>query len=150
MLGARLCRNGICCSQRAGDHRETTSIKFKCCADNMDAFIDCFMLQRGGAARDIKERPVGRCRPLSPLANSDDIIDALLTVPISGMHMKRFAIFVMVIGGAWIATLISSAQAAPCLMVTLTGTQSGPPVYNGIAGAGTLIRYGDDSDNCSA
>ncbi len=64
--------------------------------------------------------------------------------------MKRFAIFVMVIGGAWIATLISSAQAAPCLMVTLTGTQSGPPVYNGIAGAGTLIRYGDDSDNCSA
>jgi ribonuclease Z len=40
------------------------------------------------------------------------------------------------------------ARAAPCLMVTLTGTQSGPAVYNGIAGAGTLVRYGDASNNC--
>jgi ribonuclease Z len=35
-------------------------------------------------------------------------------------------------------------------MVTLTGTESGPPIYNGIAGAGTLLRYGDDSDQCGA
>src|SRR5262249_33470581 len=42
------------------------------------------------------------------------------------------------------------AEAAPCLIVTLTGTQSGPPAVNGLAGAGTLIRYGDDSNNCSA
>jgi len=41
------------------------------------------------------------------------------------------------------------AHAAPCMLVTLTGTQSGPPVYNGVAGAGTLVRYGDDSNNCS-
>src|SRR5262249_14464371 len=41
-------------------------------------------------------------------------------------------------------------EAAPCLIVTLTGTQSGPPAVNGLAGAGTLIRYGDESNNCSA
>ena len=29
-----------------------------------------------------------------------------------------------------------AAQAAPCLTVTLTGTQSGPAVFNGQAGAG--------------
>ena len=41
-------------------------------------------------------------------------------------------------------------QAAPCLKVTLTGTQGGPPVFNGQAGAGTLVQYGDDENNCSA
>ncbi len=41
------------------------------------------------------------------------------------------------------------ASAAPCLEVTLTGTQGGPPIFNGQAGAGTLVRYGDDSSNCS-
>jgi ribonuclease Z len=43
----------------------------------------------------------------------------------------------------------SKAQAAPCLTVTLTGT-SGPPPYNGLAGPGTLVRYGGDADNCSS
>jgi ribonuclease Z len=43
----------------------------------------------------------------------------------------------------------SSVQAAPCLIVTLTGT-SGPPPYNGLAGPGTLVRYGDDANNCSS
>ena len=41
-------------------------------------------------------------------------------------------------------------QADPCLKVTLTGTQGGPPVFNGQAGAGTLVQYGDDENNCSA
>ena len=40
-----------------------------------------------------------------------------------------------------------TAQAAPCLVVTLTGT-SGPPPYNGLAGPGTLVRYGDDANDC--
>ena len=44
----------------------------------------------------------------------------------------------------------SAAEAAPCMTVTLTGTQSGPAVFQGTAGAGTLIRYGDDADNCDA
>jgi ribonuclease Z len=43
-----------------------------------------------------------------------------------------------------------TAEAAPCLIVTLTGTQGGPPAFNGLAGAGTLVRYGDDSNNCGA
>jgi ribonuclease Z len=34
--------------------------------------------------------------------------------------------------------------------VTLTGTQSGPALFNGQAGAGTLVRFGDDDNNCSA
>jgi ribonuclease Z len=43
-----------------------------------------------------------------------------------------------------------AAHSAPCMMVTLTGTQSGPPAFNGLAGAGTLVRYGDDNNNCGA
>jgi ribonuclease Z len=43
-----------------------------------------------------------------------------------------------------------NAEAAPCLIVTLTGTQGGPVVFNGLAGAGTLVRYGDDTNNCGA
>jgi len=44
----------------------------------------------------------------------------------------------------------ATAHAAPCMTVTLTGTQGGPAAYNGLAGAGTLVRYGDDADNCGA
>ena len=47
-------------------------------------------------------------------------------------------------------TAAPTAQAAPCLIVTLTGTQSGPAVFNGQAGAGTLVRFGDDSNDCGA
>jgi ribonuclease Z len=41
----------------------------------------------------------------------------------------------------------TSAQAAPCLVVTLTGT-SGPPPFKDLAGPGTLVQYGDDSNDC--
>jgi len=44
----------------------------------------------------------------------------------------------------------TSTYAAPCLKVTLTGTQGGPPVFQGQAGSGTLVQYGDDENNCSA
>jgi len=47
-------------------------------------------------------------------------------------------------------TLVAAAQAAPCMMITLTGTQGGPPAFKGLAGPGTLVRYGDDTNNCSA
>lgn len=43
-----------------------------------------------------------------------------------------------------------AATAAPCMIITLTGTMGGPPEYNGLAGPGTLVRYGDDSNNCAA
>ena len=42
------------------------------------------------------------------------------------------------------------AQAAPCMTVTITGSQGGPQAYKGQAGPGTLVTYGDDADNCSA
>jgi len=44
----------------------------------------------------------------------------------------------------------STADAAPCLIVTLTGTEGGPAAFKGLAGPGTLVRYGDDSNNCSS
>jgi ribonuclease Z len=53
------------------------------------------------------------------------------------------AIALIVCGGA-------SAQAAPCLTVTVTGAQGGPAAYQGQAGPGTLIRYGDDANDCNA
>jgi ribonuclease Z len=40
-----------------------------------------------------------------------------------------------------------TVQAAPCLVVTLTGT-SGPPPFKDLAGPGTLVRYGDDTNDC--
>ena len=35
-----------------------------------------------------------------------------------------------------------------CLEVTLTGTQGGPTLVNGLAGAGTLVRYGSEATGC--
>ena len=49
-----------------------------------------------------------------------------------------------------LAAFVQGARAAPCLLVTLTGTMSGPVLLNGVAGAGTLVRYGDDANSCSA
>jgi ribonuclease Z len=62
---------------------------------------------------------------------------------------RRFA-FVLVTG-LWLAAAAPAAQAAPCLTVTLTGTAGGPQQpFNGLASAGTLVRYGQDADNCGA
>jgi len=43
-----------------------------------------------------------------------------------------------------------AARAAPCLIVTLTGSQGGPGLFQGLAGPGTLVRYGDDGGGCAA
>ena len=40
------------------------------------------------------------------------------------------------------------ATAGTCLDVILTGTQGGPPAVNGLAGAGTLVRYGQTDNDC--
>lgn len=36
-----------------------------------------------------------------------------------------------------------------CLEITLTGTQGGPTLVNGLAGPGTLVRYGSEANGCS-
>jgi ribonuclease Z len=64
--------------------------------------------------------------------------------------MKMLSVAKALTFAACFAALSSMAEAAPCLVVTLTGTQSGPPISNGQAGAGTLLRYGDDKDDCGA
>jgi ribonuclease Z len=55
-----------------------------------------------------------------------------------------------VLGAMLLAALTTTARDARCLVVTLTGTQGAPTVFNGQAGAGTLVSYGDDSNNCGA
>ena len=60
--------------------------------------------------------------------------------------MKRIFLVGAFISIVWLST----AHAAPCVMITLTGTQGGPPAFKGLAGPGTLVRYGEDSNNCSA
>jgi ribonuclease Z len=62
--------------------------------------------------------------------------------------MKRISR--IAVAGVVLAALTTAAQAAPCLTVTLTGTQGGPSVFNGQAGAGTLVSYGDDGNHCGA
>ncbi len=44
----------------------------------------------------------------------------------------------------------TGALAAPCMKITLTGTQGGPPVFKGQAGAGTLVQFGEDENQCGA
>ncbi len=46
--------------------------------------------------------------------------------------------------------MATTAFAAPCMKITLTGTQGGPPVFKGQAGAGTLVQYGSDENKCGA
>lgn len=67
-----------------------------------------------------------------------------------GGDMKHLSIAIAFVGGVSFTAGVPITQATPCLMVTLTGTQGGPSVSNGLAGAGTLVRYGDDSNNCEA
>ena len=54
------------------------------------------------------------------------------------------------VAGASLLLAAPMAQAAPCMIVTVTGAQGGPQAYQGQAGPGTLVRYGDDADNCGA
>jgi len=47
--------------------------------------------------------------------------------------------------------LLACAGTAPeqCLEIVLTGTQGGPPAVNGLAGAGTLLRFGSVENHCN-
>jgi ribonuclease Z len=64
--------------------------------------------------------------------------------------MKRLATAIVFVGSMWFVFHVPTAQASPCLIVTLTGTQGGPQSFNGLAGAGTLLRYGDANNECGA
>jgi ribonuclease Z len=64
--------------------------------------------------------------------------------------MRRSTIAALVATGLLLVAAAPMAQAAPCLTVTVTGSQGGPQAYQGLAGPGTLVSYGDDADNCSA
>ena len=62
--------------------------------------------------------------------------------------MKHIKILPRLAMTAVFALISGASQAAMCMDITLTGTQGGPPVFNGLAGAGTLVSYGDEADNC--
>jgi ribonuclease Z len=55
----------------------------------------------------------------------------------------------VLVGSLWLCADIPAAHAASCLVVTVTGSMGGPPTFNGLAGPGTLVQYGDDSNNCN-
>ena len=63
--------------------------------------------------------------------------------------MTRHTIFLTILI-MLVAVLPTSSMAGPCMKITLTGTQGGPLAFRGLAGAGTLVRYGDDTNDCSA
>ena len=60
-------------------------------------------------------------------------------------HLIISALLVFALNGC----LQTAAHAEQCLEITLTGTQGGPPAVNGLAGAGTLVKYGDSTNNCA-
>ena len=56
----------------------------------------------------------------------------------------------------WLALLLivplsacAEAELENCIEVVLTGTQGGPPAVHGLAGAGTLVRYGTVDHQCN-
>jgi ribonuclease Z len=59
-------------------------------------------------------------------------------------------IVLFLVGSVYLFAAIPAAQAAPCLIVTLTGSMGGPPTFNGLAGPGTLVQYGNDGNSCNA
>ena len=50
---------------------------------------------------------------------------------------------------AFAACTHAQKSADTCLEVSLTGTMGGPSVFNGLAGSGTLVKYGRVENNCS-
>lgn len=64
--------------------------------------------------------------------------------------MKLSMLKILAATGFGLAASVSVAAAEPCMKVTLTGTQGGPPLFNGQAGAGTLVQYGDETNGCGA
>ncbi len=67
-----------------------------------------------------------------------------------GRRMNQFAIPIVLVSSVWLSATVTTAHAAACLIVTLTGTGPGPGVFNGLAGPGTLVSYGEDGNNCGA
>lgn len=66
------------------------------------------------------------------------------------MHIKSLlsATAKATVGGLLLLAAMTPAHAGDCMKVTLTGTMGGPPTFDGRAGAGTLVRYGDESNDC--
>jgi ribonuclease Z len=62
----------------------------------------------------------------------------------------QFSIAIAILSSIWLSVAPPTADAAPCLVVTLTGTQGGPEAFKGLAGAGTLVSYGDDGNSCGS
>jgi ribonuclease Z len=60
---------------------------------------------------------------------------------------KTLGLAASLIVTVWGLVAATGAEAAPCMVVTLTGT-SGPPPYKDLAGPGTFVRYGDDTNDC--
>src|SRR5262245_48415087 len=56
----------------------------------------------------------------------------------------------VLVAGLWMCLATLGVQAGPWLIVTVTGSMGGRPTFNGLAGPGTLVQYGDDANNCNA
>ncbi|MDA8870657.1 MBL fold metallo-hydrolase [Rhizobiaceae bacterium] len=65
-------------------------------------------------------------------------------------HKFMVGIGALALSVSALALSTQAASAEACMKITLTGTQGGPPVFKGLAGAGTLVQYGDDADQCGA
>lgn len=61
------------------------------------------------------------------------------------MNLSKIATYCAALTFLGIGTV---ASAGSCVEVTLTGTQGGPPVFRGQAGAGTLVTFGSEENNC--
>jgi ribonuclease Z len=84
------------------------------------------------------------CRqPISPFTSSIGSVAAASCLRSSLVAAALAACFALTLGA-------SAAETRPCMVVTVTGSQGGSGLFNGLAGPGTLIRYGEDSNDCNA
>jgi hypothetical protein len=73
-----------------------------------------------------------------------------LLYSIGRYRRHRNFVAIALVSSIWLSAAVPTAQAAPCLIVTLTGTGPGPGAFGGLAGAGTLVRYGEDGNDRGA
>ena len=64
--------------------------------------------------------------------------------------MIKSTFWAVACAGILVTAAAETAHAAPCMKITLTGVQGGPPVFQGQAGAGTMVQVGTDENQCGA
>ncbi len=65
------------------------------------------------------------------------------------MHVSKRVTIILAAISSLLISACSQAQSETCVEVSLTGTMGGPSIFNGLAGSGTLVKYGLVENDCN-